>query len=383
MSKKLIKIEEPKKIEPITVPTVKPSIFINTLNLVASPAKKRYQKHYQPQKNKFWYLHLSVDLILLLITLILIGFNAYFLTHPAIVEWRQNEKQGQSANNQPAVTCQTSPRQKNVSIGQTLDYDISCVNSGSADAYDAIVNLYLESEIFDGRKNIILTADKYPSLSLIKAQEKINLNSGFVLNPTTNNPQNPNQIITAWTEVSYHQDKNNEQSFTASESNSKKIQKIIAELKVDAIVRYKTEEGDQVGFGPLPPKVGQPTKYWIFFSAKTNYGTIKNFQLTAKLPNNVRATGKISGLSPEPITIKNQTVSWKISELSPLLEENPIIGSALEVEIIPQTEQIGLTGNLLEEIEVSAIDNFNNYLINRKISDLTTKITENSGIIKK
>ena len=81
--------------------------------------------------------------------------------------------------------------------------------------------------------------------------------------------------------------------------------------------------------------------------------------------------------------INNQIISWKISELSPLLEENPIIGSALEVEIIPQADQIGLTPNLLEEIEVSAVDTFNNYSISRKIPDLTTKITENSGIIEK
>lgn len=383
MSKKIIKIEDPQKLELTTQPAIRPGIFINTLNLVASPAKKRYQKHYHPQKNKFWYLHLSVDLVLLLITLILIGFNVYFFTHPALIEWRQNQSRQTTTNNQPQIICETLPRQKNVNIGQNLEYDISCLNSGSTEAYDNIINLYLESEIFGGRKTITLTSDKYPILKSIKAQEKINLTITHNLKSVLDHPQNPNQIITIWTETIYHQDENNQQPLTSSESNTKKIQKIIAELKVEASVRYKTEEGDQVGFGPLPPRVGQPTKYWIFFSAQTNYGTIKNFQLTAKLPKNVRATGKLSGMSPEPLMINNQIISWKISELSPLLEENPIIGSALEVEIIPQADQIGLTPNLLEEIEVSAVDTFNNYSISRKIPDLTTKITENSGIIEK
>ena len=39
---------------------------------------------------------------------------------------------------------------------------------------------------------------------------------------------------------------------------------VATEVAMQNSIRYYTEEGDQLGRGPLPPQVGETTKYWVF-----------------------------------------------------------------------------------------------------------------------
>ena len=53
------------------------NIVIGTLNVFITPAKKRYRRFYHPQKNKNWYWHIVIDLLLALALISLVAFNIY------------------------------------------------------------------------------------------------------------------------------------------------------------------------------------------------------------------------------------------------------------------------------------------------------------------
>lgn len=162
-------------------------------------------------------------------------------------------------------------------------------------------------------------------------------------------------------------------------------QKITRELQLGAAVHYNLAEGDQLGVGPLPPQVGESTKYWIFFSPSTNYFTVKDVAVTAELPANVEFTGHTSVTSENDVAYDEATrrISWQISELKNTEDLLPP-GAAFQLAIIPTADQVGKPAKLLINIRITGQDSITKQSISAKISDLTTKINEDpsGGLIR-
>jgi len=70
----LIKQEEIISVEK-QASAIRPSVYIRTLNVITTPFKRRYEKHYKISKK-----HLIIDLIFVILILLLIIINAYLLT---------------------------------------------------------------------------------------------------------------------------------------------------------------------------------------------------------------------------------------------------------------------------------------------------------------
>jgi len=179
---------------------------------------------------------------------------------------------------------------------------------------------------------------------------------------------------------------NHSENISAS-TNSEEIakQKILHELKLSAICRYTLAEGDQLGVGPLPPKVGETTKYWIFLSPSTNYFDVSDVIVTAKLADNVVFTGRTSAVSETGIIYDeaSRQISWKISRLSFATDASIPPGAAFEIAYLPTSAQAGKTAELLTDINISGQDSVSSVQISNKAPDLSTRIKEdqNGGII--
>ncbi len=129
---------------------------------------------------------------------------------------------------------------------------------------------------------------------------------------------------------------------------------VAGELHMNTNVRYYTPEGDQLGRGPLPPHVGETTKYWILLQAFTTLNPLKNASFETKLPAGVSFTGKQSiTLGPSlAFDEKTRMLSWNYRELPPQSRT----GIYFELAVSPTLEQIGKNLNLTEEILFSATD---------------------------
>jgi len=106
--------------------------------------------------------------------------------------------------------------------------------------------------------------------------------------------------------------------------------KISTFLKIHAESRYYTEEGDQLGRGPLPPKVGQTTKYWINFFLTASPNAVKDAVIKAHLPAGVIWTGKTNVVEGEPLKFDplSRTVTWKNNSVEATMGDTcPCVGA--------------------------------------------------------
>jgi len=127
-------------------------------------------------------------------------------------------------------------------------------------------------------------------------------------------------------------------------------------VSLSSELRYYTAEGDQLGRGPLPPHIGEETKYWAFVTIANTTSRIQDLHWQATLPSYIRWTGKSSVSHGDDITYNEstRTVYWKYLNLNP----HSHVGIYLELAFTPTATQYGTSPILLENISLSATDSF-------------------------
>jgi len=117
--------------------------------------------------------------------------------------------------------------------------------------------------------------------------------------------------------------------------------------------RYFGPSGDQLGIGPLPPKVGETTSYWIVWSIGPTDADLKDIGLSGDLGPNVRATGRYASVIPGDFNA-GSSVSWSIPSL-PATGHDPVT-FAFEVLFTPTASQRGTVPILVQKSTANAIE---------------------------
>ncbi|MBI5023204.1 MAG: hypothetical protein HZC05_03545 [Candidatus Magasanikbacteria bacterium] len=153
--------------------------------------------------------------------------------------------------------------------------------------------------------------------------------------------------------------------------------KIASQIKLHAEARYFTAEGDQLGRGPLPPKVEQITKYWINWFVTTAPNSIKNVILLGRLPEGVMWTNKTNVTEGEPIKFDpvTRSVSWQSErvEVTPG-GRCPCAGVGFEVAINPTIDDVGKILTLLNQLSIQAVDEATGEELNDFSPNVTTDL---------
>lgn len=185
--------------------------------------------------------------------------------------------------------------------------------------------------------------------------------------------------------ISQNQNTNN-QTTTASDNlteNQTPVVILPTTIKFQASAKYYTAEGEQLGLGPIPPIAGQTTRYWLFIKVAGFSHKLLDVSVSAKLPKNVSLTGKSSVTWGEKIIFNTETgeIKWLLGDLTVENGQETLI-AALEVEIIPATEQIGQAATLLDQLEIFALDAVVNKTINQNHQPITTDLTGADGLVQ-
>lgn len=114
---------------------------------------------------------------------------------------------------------------------------------------------------------------------------------------------------------------------------------LATEVRIQREIRYYTDEGDQLGRGPLPPRVGETTKYWVFIRISNTFNALSDAVFHVTLAPGINFTGKQSvTLGPELVYNSGiKTLDWNYS----LVPANSQTGFYFEISITPTPEQIG------------------------------------------
>jgi hypothetical protein len=156
--------------------------------------------------------------------------------------------------------------------------------------------------------------------------------------------------------------------------------KINTNLNIKSDAYYYSAEGDQLGIGPLPPTVGMPTSYWVFWELNNFGNKLENFSLSATLPTSVSWNNEKS--VPEGKVLYSELgkrVVWNLSELS---EDETKYKIGFKITVTPGLEDLNKTMKLLEDVTYSATDIFTGQELTGNLPILDTNLKNdqlNSG----
>lgn len=144
------------------------------------------------------------------------------------------------------------------------------------------------------------------------------------------------------------------------------------DLVMAAQARYFDEDGNQVGSGPLPPEVGERTKYRVYWDLTNSLHEVQDVLVSTDLPDNVSWINSFEVSAGEVVfSASNNTLSWRLNRI-PLDVQHVTL--AFDVEVSPTSQQAGKTAPLTKKVTMTAVDTVTSGKIIQSISPLTTAV---------
>lgn len=153
-------------------------------------------------------------------------------------------------------------------------------------------------------------------------------------------------------------------------------------LNLESFARYYSPEGDQIGRGPLPPKVGEATKYKVFFILGKTLSDFENVAVEGRLQEGVRWTGFTPGdgavLRFDPVS---RIVTWKVGEALAYFEaemDQGEKGVVFEIALTPDETMAGKAATLIDNISIRGLEKKTGKFLERNIPAITTNLSRDS-----
>ncbi|MFA6427556.1 MAG: hypothetical protein WCW16_03885 [Candidatus Magasanikbacteria bacterium] len=262
-----------------------------------------------------------------------------------------------------SLTTQWEHNIISLSPNETGRVVLNIINDSNVTLYNGHIEIPLQNTIINtdqmtrlnsgsiANNNVVLTSPNYPQLSNLEPGKSTTI---VIHIPIRSAPQGGNDITLS---ISPH--------VSATVADTTSLYSIATEtsrisigtqLTMQAEARYYTNEGDQLGRGPLPPEVGKETRYGIITSIFNSTSGINDLVYTAKLPDYVRWTGVTSVSHGSQLTYNAQTrtVSWRLPSL-------PAYNTAqvyFELGLTPTENQRGTSPILVQNISLAGSDSF-------------------------
>ena len=156
---------------------------------------------------------------------------------------------------------------------------------------------------------------------------------------------------------------------------------LLFRLKTDAAlsseVRYFSEEGAQLGDGPLPPKVGQATRYRVTWQLDKHVHALNDVRVSAVLPDHVAflhaTTGTAGVLSFDE---KTKTVTWTLNRLPADVNHQEM---EFDIVLTPTVTDDGRFAALLGDTSLQAVDEDIKETVVAAARALTTDLQNDDG----
>lgn len=278
-----------------------------------------------------------------------------------------------------------SDKSQNIQTGKTIRASIDFSNQGNDVAQDVSFNLSLDgngktlpidwnkSDFGGGKRNgnsIVWNNNTNGMLKNIKPEDSGTIDISL---PVLSSPNGSNSdTITAKLITSIDK--------VGSNSDPKSIESTPIVLTFDSNTsfssesRYFMDDGQPVGSGPLPPKVGQTTTYRIYFHISNSLHELKGIEVLTSLPTNINWTDKkqsaIGNVSYNPTT---RTVKWTSDKIPSSLTQ---ADAWFDVSLKPTITDVGKFVKLTGTINFSATDSKTSGTVTNSVESLTT---ESSG----
>ena len=244
--------------------------------------------------------------------------------------------------------------------GGNAEIEVSYENVGDAPVTD--VELGFENGgVFFPRQTYVVDRDTYPELDNIEPGERGIVTLQAPLRRTfyqseVASARDGNALTTA---IANYTLEGGETPQTAQSRGTQVATPVTTPVQFSVGGHYVAPTGDQLGRGPLPPRVGETTTYWVFWGIRGSINPLRNVSLEADLAPGVRFDGRQTvsigeGMQYDP---QGNILRWSASEVPvTLLPETGSIGGAFAVSITPTADQVGSVPQLVERLQLRGTD---------------------------
>ncbi len=285
----------------------------------------------------------------------------------------------------PNVLAEITSSPRLASLGQLIEYEIRVQNNESYALNNVRARLEINRGIYDPQSYPAALDERSKTEVILFGQLNPNTSSTYVqslrLRSTINAPIafGQNEVTANLPLELLYEDENGQEIVLPVQSAKTALN---SDLVGRAFARYFSVEGDQIGRGPIPPIVGETTKYWVFVHLDNQLHPLTQVNVSGRLPQGVNFTGKESVTEGGALTFNDATrfFQWPTGELVDYKNnfEKRSYGAAFEVAITPGAEQIGEILTLLESIEIQGRDTVTGQIITVKLPSVTTNLIQDA-----
>jgi uncharacterized repeat protein (TIGR01451 family) len=293
-----------------------------------------------------------------------------------------------------------SRENQGINAGDSLNYSIVYNNKGETNMSDVVIMAVIGGELVDwstlvdtlegvvSGNTISWTKEQIPSLGSLAKHEEGTIDFSLIV-------KNIDDIVEQKTEddfgiKSYIQfsvgkigevdvdedgDENvkDEESQNDNQSNTI-INKINSNLSLKESVRYFSEDNIPVGIGPHPPKVGEETKYRVYWDLTNTLHELNELKVEVELPAGIswgeKDTVSVGTIVHDDISSR---VVWNIGRLPSSVRE---ANAQFDISVNPNEDNKDKIMILLPGSKVSAIDKVTESQVGQTTKAKTTKLMD-------
>ena len=271
--------------------------------------------------------------------------------------------------------------------GEEVSGQIKYRNVGSVGLKEVIMKVAFEGAPFDAAslnlggvgsydpttRTITWSSATVPELAVVQPQQESVLNFSFHILPIEQFPlsgdEAKNQVLVTTATV-------DSPDLPAPVGQPRQIisDRAVLSVKTDLTLAADAFYDDgRLGItssGPLPPRVGQTTTYTVRFRIGTTLNDVSDVVLTAVLPDGVRYTGqKYSTAGEMQFNDRAGELTWTLPFMEGLTgRARPHQELHIQVAIIPGENTRGQAVQLLNKVELEAVDQFTDEAVTTALS---------------
>lgn len=276
-----------------------------------------------------------------------------------------------------------------VNFNEQLSYLLRVQNKSSAALGDVEVRLVLDSSALNWdtlsdqykgtttKNHIQWTSEQIPQLKVMLPEDEVEIPltiETHSLETLTGNPSTAK--VTSFFDVSVGFIDN--VSVIQSQSSQTLTHEFNSNAAVTARARYFDDQGNSVGLGPLPPKVGQATTYQVVWTLSNSLHELQDITLEAQLPESVQWAFDAQS-DAGTITHDNGTIRWTVNKMPTSVKT---LTATFKVTLTPETKNLNTIMTLLNQTTASMRDATTKGGITLATQPLTTNTSGDNGLIK-
>jgi uncharacterized repeat protein (TIGR01451 family) len=271
-----------------------------------------------------------------------------------------------------------------VNFGENLNYTLSYQNKGEVSLEDVTIMLVIDSTLVDweniednnkgvkGSNTIAWSKVQIPDLAEIKPEEQGNINIILPVKRFDSSYIGQDLSIDSYAQFSMKTDE--ELSESPDNRSNEIINDLNSDLNIDETILYFDEENIPVGSGPLPPKVGESTKFRVYWEINNNLHDLNDVIVELSLPDHISYQGiKKVDLGIIDHRPQDNKLIWDIDYLA---TSNSNIRAEFDISINPKEEDIDKILVLSPGAEIRATDTDTSAILKMKAGASTTKLED-------